>query len=153
MLLQAATSGLAKMHRAWRPGTTVVAWEEGQLCRRKVSDYAFGEQYVSAGTEQGPARNPKLSGDTDVSETYELTLTGAEKPKNFRYFHGINEWIENNKALIYGDKKILAHPNSTKAFLNSKIFGNRHGQRRMKLGYIKKEAAAAVGDEYAVRSD
>jgi hypothetical protein len=61
------------MHRAWRPGTTVVAWEEGQLCRRKVSDYAFGEQYVKAGTGEGPARNPELSGDTDVSEKYELT--------------------------------------------------------------------------------
>ena len=56
----------------------MVAWEEGQLCRRKVSDYAFGEQYVSAGTEQGPARDPKYSGDTDVSTLHELTLTGAE---------------------------------------------------------------------------
>eukprot|EP01046_Picozoa_sp_COSAG06_P027626 COSAG06_NODE_2451_length_6859_cov_3.705325_4_plen_197_part_01 len=149
----AATSGLAKMHRAWRPGTTVVAWEGGQLRRRKVSDYAFGEQYLHAGTGEGPARDTRWSEDTDVSVKHELTLTGDEEPKNFHYFHGINEWIENNKALVYGDKKIFAHKDSTRAFLKSKIFGNKQGQRRMKLGYIKKEVAAAVGDEYKVRSN
>jgi hypothetical protein len=78
--MQAATSGLAKtglakMHRAWRHGTTVVTWEEGRLCRRKVSDYAFGEQYLHAGTGEGPARDTRWSEDTDVSVKHELTLT------------------------------------------------------------------------------